>query len=314
MATLSVNEILQDVLDALVPSVPSLSMFSTDFSSATAVKDDQIIAHISGLPAVQSYDAAQGGFKNGAVGAETLLTDVPVTLDQFKHVPIKVSYLTQLASKKDLYREAVRNYAFVLGKYIVDYALGKAVAANFSQSITESIANTTLDTLENARTALNTKNASQFGRFGIVNSQFAASIQSDSRVASGDYYGQRNGSQGYRTFENIAGFERVVEYPSLPANAENLTGFFGDRRAVTVAARVPNVQDGASMLGIPSVANFATVTSPETGLSLLGIAWQEQGTFDVYVTVAILFGASAGSRGGAEGAVLDYAGLRVKSA
>lgn len=315
-ATLNVNEIMMDTLDAFKTMVPQLSAFSTDFSSATAVKDTQIIAHIGSLPTVQTYSAGAGGFKNGATAADSLLEDVPVTLDQFVHVPIKIAYLTQLASKKALYVEAIKNYAYVLAKYVVDTALNKVVAANFTHSAVESIANTTLDTLEiRVRTALNAQKAYPTGRFGLVNSDFAAALQSDQRVASALFYGQLNGGSGYRKWTNLAGFENIWEYPDFPANGQSLSGFFGDRRAVVVAARLPNVgQADIVGLGIPQVARFDTITDSETGLTLLGISWQEQGTFDTYLTVTFLFGVSAGAQGGGADVKTDKAGYRVTTA
>jgi hypothetical protein len=313
MATLTTTEILADTLEAFKAELPMLGAFSTDFSNARSKKGETIIAHVSGLPTVQDYDATNG-FKPNATAADSLLTDVPVVLGTLKHVPIKVPYLTQLASRKDLYAEAVRNYAYVLSKSVIDAALALAKPLNFSNFKTESINNTTLETLESVRGSMNTNKAANRGRFGIVNTAFAGALQNDQRISSNLFYGQLNGASGYRTFKNLAGFENVWEYPDMPANAANVSGFFGDRRAVTVAARVPNVGDAASELGIPSIAKFETIQDPDTGMTFLGIGWQEAGTFDTYLTVAILYGVSAGNQGGAAGAITDNAGYYTKTA
>jgi hypothetical protein len=310
--TLTTTEILQDTLDAFKAMVPMLKAFSTDFSNARSRKGETIIAHISGLPSVQSYDNTSG-FDLNHTDADSLLTDVPVVLDQLKHVPVRVKYLTQLASRKNLYQEAVRNYAYVLGKSIVDAALAKVVVANFTHKSVVAPANYTYETLENVRTSLNDQDAAQFGRFGIVNSAVATALQIDQRIASRDYYSQLNGGNAYRTFTNVAGFSNIWEYPDLPT-AENLEAFYGDRRAIVVASRLPDVQDAASSLGIPSIAKFETITDPETGLSLLGISWQKAGTFDVITTIAALYGIAAGAQGGAADSITDKAGYWHKSA
>lgn len=314
-ATLSVNEILQDTLDAFKIQVPMLmNGFSTDFSSNTAKKDDQIISHIRTLPSVQSYDATSG-YELNQVEADALLTDVTVTLDRLRHVPVRVKYLTQLASKKNLYREAIADQAYVLAKSVVDYALTLAVEANFSYDRVESVANTTFDTLEKLRTDLNGQAAIQRGRFGIVNSAVAQAIQLDSRVGSTDYFGQLNGASGYRTFKNVSGFENIWEYPDLPANSINLSGFFGDKRAIHVASRIPsNDSEMAAILNLPPKAKFEVVTDPDTGLSLLGIYWQKDGTFDVWCTVALLYGITAGAQGGGANAKCDKAGIKLVTA
>lgn len=311
MATLSATEILQDTLDAFKAMVPMLSAFSTDFSAAPTRLNDTITAHISGLPSVQDYDATSG-YELNNVEADSLLTDVSVALNRHKHVPVRVKYLTQLASRKNLYAEAIKNQAYVLGKSVVDYALTLVTDANVTNETVESTANTSYETLEKVRTALNTQDASQIGRFGIVSSAFAQAIQTDSRVGSGDYYGQLNGATGYRNFRGISGFENLWEYPDMPTNSINLAGVFGDRRLITVATRLPDVQgDLASALGVPATSRFEVATDPETGLSLLGVYWQKQGTLDVWMTIALIYGATCGTAGGSANTRTDPAGHKV---
>jgi hypothetical protein len=217
-----------------------------------------------------------------------------------------------LSSKVPLYQEAIRNIAYTLGKYVTDYALSKILAANFSRSVVVPGANYTLDTLEYLRTKLNQQGAMQFGRFALINSPAAGGLQSDARVASGDYYGQLNGASGYRRWTNMAGFSNVFEYPDLPANAEALNGFGGDKRAIVVANRQISISNAAEALGVPQVMQYTPMTDPDTGLQLTGVAWQEAGTGDVYVSVALLFGASAGAQGGLADSITDKAGYRVK--
>lgn len=314
MATLTTSEILQLTLDAIRVQCPALSLFSTDFSSQSAKKGETIYAHISTLPAVQSYDATTG-FKANAAEASTLLTDVPVTLDQFKHVPVKVDFLDQISSRKDLLTPTINNAAYVLGKSIVDFALGKIVAANFTRKTVETIANTTKATLDAVTLQLNTQGAMPMGRAGLVNSPFFNALESDARIASGDYYGQRRAGNGYGKLTNVSGFENVLEYPDMPANSENLTGFFFDKRAVAVASRMPtDVQTVAAKYGIPQVMKFEAVSDPDSGLTLLGVFWQEQGSGDLYFSPAVLYGASAGARGGAADSSTDKSGHRVVTA
>lgn len=312
-ATLTVGEIMQDTLEAFKVQLPMLmNGFSGDFSSATAKKDETITSHIRGLPSVQDYDATSGYALNQVEG-DALLTDVTVSMNRLKHVPVRVKYLTQLASKKNLYREAIADQAYVLGKSVVDYALSLVVEANFSYEKVESTANTTLDTLEAIRSGLNTNGAMQSGRFGIVNTPTAAALQADTRVASADYYGQLNGATGYRTFRSIAGFQNVYEYPDFPANSISLAGFFGDRRGIHIATRIPSNDSelAAAIPGLPPKAKFEVVTDPDSGLSLLGIYWIADGTFDVWCTMALLYGATAGAQGGGAGTKTDKAGYKL---
>ena len=308
--TLSVPEILMDVLDAFKLELFPVTGFSTDFSSKTAVKGDTITAHIATLPTAQDYDPTTG-FANNATAAESLLTDVPVTLDTFKHVPVQVKFLSQLQSKLPLYKETVRNTGYVLAKLFLDTALGKVTAANFDTKEPIAVANFTLDSMEQLRTDLNNNKAYNRGRFGIVNTAYAQALQADDRVKSSLFYAQLNGDQGYRVFKNIAGFPQVLEYPDFPTNGEFLGGFFGDPRAIVIANRLIDFANVAEEMSVPKIMDFFPITDPETGLTMIGVAWQQPGTGDVFYSVGVLFGITAGKQGGANGAITAKAGLRL---
>src|ERR1700752_2556902 len=118
--TLSATELLVDVLEAFKKKFPMLKFFSTDFSSAAAVLNQQVIARITQLPSVQTYDTTNG-YDNSSLDSKSAIVDVPVTLDQHKHVPVKILYLDRIASKIDLYNEAITNIGYVMGKSVIDY-------------------------------------------------------------------------------------------------------------------------------------------------------------------------------------------------
>ncbi|MDB6022925.1 MAG: p22 coat protein [Pedosphaera sp.] len=312
--TLSVPEILMDVMDAFKLETPSLSLFSTDFSSKTAVLGDKITAHIDHVPVGANYDPTPGrGFYNGAQDVTTIIEDVPVLLNQFKHVPIKVGWLTQLSSKLPLYKRAVANIGYALGKIVTDAALAQVVG-NFSNGSVISIPNTNLDTVEFIRSALNTQKAASKGRFGVVSTPFATALQNDDRVKSNLFYGALNGDQGYRIFKSMGGFGTILEYPDFSLTGANNSGIFGDPRAIVIASRRPDFSNVASELGIPQVMEFYPMEDTETGLFITGVAWQEVGTGDVYVSAAVLFGIGAGNQGGAAGTITDNAGYLLRSA
>lgn len=315
--TLSTGQILDLVMDAFKVRLPFLTAaFATDFSNEQAKLNQTVIAHIAGLPTVRDYDA-NTGYKANAAEASSLLNDVPVVINRHKHVPIKLDFLDANSAVKqlNLLEEATMNCGYALAKSMADYCLSLVVDANFSQKTTLTVANSDLDALTAIREEMNARGANTMGRFGIVGSGVMTTLTTDSRIASGDYHGQRIGAEALGHLQGIQGFANIWEYPDLPANAENLTGFFGTRESVLLATRVPkDVTEIAKAAGIPMVASFETLTDEDTGLTLLGIKWVEQGTFDVYCTVAVMYGAVAGSQGGADGALTDYAGHRLVTA
>ena len=313
MPTLTVTEVLSQTLNSFKTRVPALGMMSTDFTSTRLKKGQTGIAHIRTLPSISEFDPAQGGYFNGAIEARSLLTDVPIVADGHKHVTINLTHLNALADKKDALNGAIGDAAYVLAKAVVDSALAKFIAANISQFTTETIANTDRDTLGTIRKAMNLKKV-QSQRYGIVNSDFAEALMSDQRIASGDYYGQRLAGDPFVSLENIGGFAKIVEYPELQ-NIGNMSAAFFAPEAIAIWTGLPeDSSELAAQYGIPQVVTTEVVTDPNTGLSLLGILGQKQGTLDLSLTVTMLFGSSVGKQGGAAGAITDYAGHRVVTA
>lgn len=307
-ATLTPTEILLDTLEAIKVQFPMLKRFSTDFKSMTAVKDQQVYAHIQQVPSVQNYDGSTG-FKANATNAKDLMVDIPIKMDQLRHVPVKIAYLDAISTAVDKYKAAIANVAYALGKDIVDYALSKAVLANFSTQVVQAASGFNRDTLSTITGTMNKNGAAPNGRFGIVNSDVFNALDSDQRIASSLFHGERRAGDAYGVLRDVAGFMEIHEYPSLPVNSIALNGFFGDPRAICIASRVPDMSQAvAGEFGIPQIASFQVETDPDTGLSMLGILWQEPGTFDLYMTMALLYGAVAGSQGGSVGAKADYAG------
>ena len=315
--TLSVPEILMDVLEAFKLTTPQLfgpNGFATDFSSQTAVLGDKITAHIDHVPVTSSYNPAPGpfsGFYNGAQDVATIVEDVPVTLNQLVHVPVKIAWLTQLSSRLPLYQRAIKNIGYALGKKVVDSALSQ-VATNFSNSILLPTAIVNLDSMEAIRSTLNLQKAAGGGRYGFVSSALAQAIANDDRTRSKLFYAQLNEEAGFHRWENLAGNAWVTEYPDITSDSGGYIGFFGDRRAITVAVRRPNFSNAAEQLGIPQVMGFYPIQDDQSKLFMTGVGWQEPGTGDVYVSAAILFGTSAGNQGGAPGSITDNAGLLVR--
>lgn len=310
-ATLTATEILQDTLEAFKIQFPMLSGndgFATDLSPKLAVKGQTVLAHVAQVPSTATYDATTG-FKNGATNAKDLLVDVPVVLNQLTHVPVKIAYLDAISTYVNKYQQAIQAVGYALGKAVVDYALSKVVVANFTHTITATIANTSRDTLSAATKQLNAQGALPQGRFGIVNSDFFNALDADSRIASDLFHGERRNGDAYGFIQNVAGFKNIWEYPSLPSTS-NMSAFFADKRGVCVVSRVPDMSQAvASEFGVPQIAGFETVTDPESGLSFLGIKWQEPGTFDIYMTIALLYDAVAGAQAGSANAITDKAGV-----
>src|SRR5260370_18646765 len=185
-ATLSVNELLMDVVKAFKVALFDPLTLTTDFSSATAAKGDVITGHISTLPVTQDYDATTG-FNLNAATAESLLTDVPITLDQLKHVPIKVNWLTQLASKVDL-TKTIQNSGYAVAKFVIDDVITKSLSY-VSNSVLYG-GGWPLDALGYVQGVCNQQKMANFPRHLILNTALATALSNDDRTKSKFFYGE----------------------------------------------------------------------------------------------------------------------------
>ena len=326
MATLTNTiELVTDVIDAFKVKFPMLSSMATDFSNEQARLGDTVRGRILSTPAVADYDATNGYKATDAgANANTLSSDVSVTLNKHKHVPVKVDYIEQISTRRNLYNEVVNEMAYALGKDMTDYVLGLATQTSVPHEValgaagTTNTANADFDALVNANKVLTANGASATGRFGIVNSDVFAYIESDQRVSSGDYHGQLRQGSGYGVLTNIAGFDAVYEYPSLPdvettaGTSDGLRGLFMERRGVVLASRVPTDMDQiARSLGVPSIASSNVVSDADTGLSFLNITYQDPHTFDLYTTTTLIYGAIMGANTAGDNSLLSKGIVRL---
>ena len=310
MSTLSVPTLLATTLDSFKTRVPQLSMISLDARNDALRLGQTEFAHIRTLPTAAQYNSTTGYF-NGANEVGDLLVDVPVVVDQHWHVTLNLSHLAQLSDQK--IDESLSDAAYVLGKRVFDFGLSKVVAANASNFQTTATANVTKETLSEIRQRMNQNGAAPL-RYGLVNSAIATELDNDPLITSGDYYGQRSGSQGFLGWQNLAGFSEIMEYSDLPTTG-NMTGLFFDPRFIAVRTAVPShVADLAARLNIPAVANFEVQQDPNTGIALMAIMHAQPGTLNYYMTLTLLYGASVGKQNGNNGTITDRAGVILRSA
>lgn len=316
--TLTTTEIVADVIAAFRVRLPFLFAFAHQFTNQRLKKGQSAIAHIASVPDVADWDPAKGyGHADNKQETKDLVEDLSILIDQHKHVDLNLSYLNSIADKKEVYEQAIQNAGYALARAVVLDVLGKVKADAFSEVSQVDAVDYDRDTIGAVRVAMNKKGASPFGRIGIVNSDAFEGLDADPRIASGDYYGQQTGGSALGVLSRVAGFGSIFEYPELPDNGEGLNGVFLDPRAIAIMTGIPDdIDKVASDLGIPKIASFEEVSDPESGLTLLCIKWMEPGTFDVKVTLALVWGVAAGKQiaGNAAGELTDYAGHRVVEA
>ena len=276
-----VGDIISQRTLALVYSRrPMLKGVFTDFSDAGAALNQDVYTRTIGMPTVEDFPA-------GAASAR-VDADYAVTLDQAKQVRFTIPALEYNATGRDLVAEHAEPMAVALGTYLVD-----AVAALVTDDFTEEtvLASNQVDftTLSAIAKAMNAKGVPDIGRRAWVNSDVAEALANDELIM--ESFDNANES-AYGHWRNLKGFADIWEYPALPANNINLTGFFGHLNAILLVARV--CTNPANLLGAGYPGKLQTVTDPVSGLSVLSNQWVEQESLALNDRLIVLFGADRG--------------------
>jgi len=101
-------------------------------------------------------------------------------------------------------------------------------------------------------------------------------------------YGSNAVIKNYRFLEGVFGFEKVIEYASLPSNSENLVGVATNNEGLVYAFREP-VNPPTNFQG-----NAVTATDPSSGLSIQMRNWFDNAGY-VWFGATVQFGCAVGN-------------------
>lgn len=277
MPTLTVDAILNEVIEDFVVAVPAINRMGRDFRPGALKLDKTYTAHIAGTPTVGSYNANSGGYKAAAQSARALLTDIDITVDQHKCVSLKFEHLNAIKDDKNEYAAVIRGAAYALAKEVINSIVAKMTSRTITQSSTYATADSDYDAVNNIRDDMNIIGASPLRRAGIVNTSVASILSLDSRVQSADYRGEMSDANAFRRFRNLCGFEEVMEWPELGTNngsAITLSSGEADTDVITSAAahgllvgdRVtfPTLTGGSGFTAASVIYHVKTVPSTTT--------------------------------------------------
>ncbi|MHB8520722.1 MAG: phage protease [Limisphaerales bacterium] len=278
--TLVGNIISQRTLSLIFSRRPALTAFVNDFSDQPAAYNQEIITRTVGLPSLAAF---------GAASTDTADTDYPVTLDQLKQVQFEFAATDYAATHRDLIKEHSDALAFALGNALMD-AVAALITSAFTAKTTKASASVNYTDIITQTTVLNKAGAPDGARVAMVNADVAQSMRNDEIVMANF---NRNNSSAYAHWQNLEGFNDIWEYPALPTNLQNLTGFFAHRDALILAARV--LTDPTTLIGAGYPGKLAVVTDPVNGLSVLSNQYIDQATLKIVDRLIVLYGASRGN-------------------
>jgi len=281
LGTTNANVIAQRALEILVADYSFLRNSVADFSSEAAKYNASIYTHRISATTAQDYSQA-----NGYVASATTQSDVAIILNKFKHVTYSVDDQERTSSNINLIERFAGAAAHALGLQMVGDLLALVTSSSFTSALTQSSATFSYASVVSAGITLNNANVPQHDRYAVLAPSFYGRLLNDSTiVANAQISGEQARTAG---IGSVAGFN-INMYSAVPSNSITLGGFFAQREALLIAARVPEIPTG-----VPIPGDISVVTEPRTGLSVQVREAYSVQTGQLSRTYCLIYGCKAG--------------------
>lgn len=283
LGTLASALIIQRALALTFTKRPMLRYISLDLGQDSVKWNQQVISRIKSVPAVADF---------GTGAADVTLTDVSVTINQFKEIHHAFTPQEYTATDRRLVDEIAEPMAVAFANHIVDAVAALWIAANFTNSSTVASGWSYTNTLLVLRKALIGRGIPDGYRFVACNADVYGAFLADTTIVAA-LNNPSNGDAIRRgMLPQVAGFG-LDEYPALPTTG-NMVAFAGSSDSTVYAARVPKdpreVLPGASFPG-----NLSVVTDPTTGLSVMVNEWIDPATLKANCRLVWMYGVAKGN-------------------
>jgi hypothetical protein len=278
----SLAQIAQMSLDTLLPKLPMLSMFSTDFSPEVAASGSSVSTRVA--TALSSASLATGyatNVQNSTLTAKTItLGDVTGLVVGFTDGEVSKSSINLM----DVF---IRPGINAVANDMLDDLFALFTNSNYSGKATVGDAAAfDSDKVADIAEDLTDANVPADGRFLIVKPSYFTALTKDEAVKAAYSYG---GSEviRQRRINGLAGLN-VVEYTDIPNNSENLVGIAGAKQGAIIAARQPAIPQNFT-------GDIETVTDPDSGFTLQLRQWYSADDGVYYMSMASIWGVAVGN-------------------
>lgn len=298
LGTLAQTLVATRTLELLVQELPLLRAVTTDFSDSIVSYGDSLKTRIVGIPSVQTYNTSTGW----PTTSDVTTTDVTITYNQFKGVPVQFLGHEIAGTVRRLFEEIAPAQAWALGDNMTDYVMALITSGNFtSTATTASLPDFDRSTVIDMGTALRLRGvpAGPANRTLMLNSDYFGQLAKDSAIVN-LAANQRADIITDGVLPNVHGF-RVIDAPTLPSTG-NLAGFAFSKSALVLASRLS--ADYVNAIPGSGNGNLTVVTTP-AGFSANLVQYVNHGSAASVSRLEVIYGASAGQ---------DNAGQRLVSA
>jgi len=249
---------------------PVISRISTNFGATvqgqTAKFGQQVDVPLLTAIAAADYDRAAGGY----AATDSADTNASVTIDQHKHVTREVTVEEAFSFDEDLLARHAELDANTLVNTMVLALLGlvaNPAVPTATQQTVKAVGSMGHDVIVDMNVALDGRDATDMGRFGMFNSAYHGALRKDSTVIDNSVNPQSNTVADGRIVR-VDGVD-CIKFPTLPANSENLTGLVATADGLAVATILPDLARLAQIRDIPRDAKIEVISDAESGLQML---------------------------------------------
>lgn len=291
LGTLSQTLVAIQTLELLQLSFPLLKMIMTDFSDQIVSYGDTLKSRFVGIPTVRTYNTTTGW----PTDSDVTTTDVSITYDQYKGIPIKFQGHEVSATIRRLFDEIAPAQAYALGKDIVDYIYSLITAAYTNTVTAAGLGTFGRSTIIDIGGILDDAGVPEQGRFLLLNRPYYSALSKDNTIIQMAAFQRASLIEKGLEPETLSQVEglRVIKAVNLPATvisgATVLKGFAGSKSALALATRLSADYINAN----PGAGNgtLDVVTTPG-GFSANLVRYVNHGTAAAYQRMEIIYGAS----------------------
>jgi hypothetical protein len=294
LGTIAGTLVTQRTLELLKFVFPPLTRFTTDFSDQPATFNQTIMTRIVTIPTVVTYSTATGW---ADVTAQT--TDVPVTINNHKGIPITFNENLLASTMRQLFNEFAEASAYALGKALVDDLYTRLTDASFTNNTVSTSAAFNRAAVIDVGTALTLRGVplalgnrtmllwpAAFGSLekDTTIGQYATNVPAPPIITDGV-------TPESAFYISVEGF-KIYDAPNMPSNNANLVGFAGSKSALVMATRTPN--DYTTVLPGASFGNVQMVTDPDIGITVMQVQYVNHTLGTATSRIALMWGTAAG--------------------
>lgn len=291
LGTLAATIASTRTLELLTLTFPILKAIASDFSDQIVSYGDTLKTRVVGIPTVQTYNTTTGW----PTDSDVTTTDISITYDQFKGVPIKFLSHEITGTVRRLFDEIAPAQAYALGKDMVDFVYALITSA-FTNTVTAAGLGTFgRSTLIDVGGILDDAGNPDMGRTFLLARPYYSALAKDQTIITLAAFQRADiitgGMEGQ--LRDVEGFY-VVKAVNLPGTAIGgavLKGFAFTKSALCLATRL-----SADYIGvIPGAANgILTVVTAPNGLSANQVQFVDNKVGSANQRLEVIYGANRG--------------------